>query len=659
MKKDGLGGVVSFLAGLCLVFQINAAGAEEAGGGIERLLELPVEKLLETEVATISKKKEKLGRASSAVFVITGEEIRRLGVTSIPEALRIVPGMHVGRVAGDNWAVSSRGTNDYSNNAHMLVLIDGRTVYSPLFSGLIWEMQNVMLEDVDRIEVVRGPGGSLWGANAVKGVVNIITKSSRDTQGGLVSAGGGFYERANGAVRYGGKMGENGNFRAYTFYFNRDDLKTTAGITNSDKWWQLQVGARSDWDLTDRDALTVQGDFGTGDQSALVLGTVFDRNADQGNVLTRWHHRFSDDSDSSLQLYYDRADADSATFTGIGPMNHRINTADLDFDHRFSLGERQEFVWGLGYRLLWDTVVGPGFLTWTPTNQTNHLLSGFVQDEIVLLPETLSFIAGTKIERHYYSGLEWQPTGRLVWTPDERKSVWAAASRSIRSPNRFESTASFSAVAGGVTLTQVPNANLDSENALTYELGYRTEATDWLTVDIASHLSFHNDIVTFDAGAPSGGVITQTVNNFGQGHSEGAELGTWWRLTDDWRLYGSYSFMNLDYNIDAGSSDTNISGLDEQVYNHMFNFHSSHDLPYNLQADGMLYFYDAYTDVHSLMTVDDFVRVDLRLGWKPRSDLDLSVIGQNLLGKHVEAIPARIAPANVDRVVFGRLTWEF
>ena len=352
------------------------------------LTQFSLEDLMNVQVTSVSKKDQRLAKAGAAVFVITQEDIRRSGATNIPDLLRMVPGVDVARVDHSNWAISIRGFSDvYANK--VLVLIDGRSVYHPIYSGVVWYAQDVPLEDIDRIEVIRGPGGTVWGANAMNGVINIITKSAAATLGGILTAGAGSGYQIEGLVQYGGKAGQNGAYRVYGRYSHVGDSDTATFAQPNDSRHLVEGGFRSDWNLSSRNLLTVQGKYhqvdggetltGVLDRVPPVMGTFFDSMADDGgNLLARWTHTFMNGSDVSLQAYFDQSHV-----AGNG-VRDRESIGNIDFQHHLSIGSRNDVVWGLGYRSAANRFQGNGLTSLNPLQRTDSLYSAFVQDEITL-----------------------------------------------------------------------------------------------------------------------------------------------------------------------------------------------------------------------------------------------------------------------------------
>ncbi|MFN7140717.1 MAG: TonB-dependent receptor plug domain-containing protein, partial [Limisphaerales bacterium] len=458
------------------------------------LTELSLTDLLNVEVTTVSRAAEPLSQAPAAITVIKGEDIRRTGATTIPDALRLAPGLQVAQVDAHTWAISARGFNDVFANK-LLVMIDGRTVYSPLFSGVFWDVQDTLLEDIDRIEVIRGPGAALWGANAVNGVINIITKDARDTHGVLLSAGTGTEELGFGHVRYGAKLSENASARVYAKYFNRDNARLLDGSAANDHWEMFRGGFRLDWQPGDPNLLTFQGDayVGTLDQTynvptftppftALLADDI---EAHGGNILGRWTHTFSSDSEMIWQLYFDQSVRNTPVF-----QEERV-TADLDFQHHFILGERQRITWGGGYHRTDDEAGNTLSVALIPEERGLNLYSAFIQDEIQIIHDKLALTLGSKFEHNDFTGFEIQPNARIAWTPLTNAVLWGAVSRAVRTPSRAEHDIIINppgAPPGSASL--FGNRNFDSEDLIAYEIGFRSQPTTRMTWEIAT---FYND----------------------------------------------------------------------------------------------------------------------------------------------------------------------
>ncbi len=633
------------------------------------LTELSLEELMDVKVTSVSKKSQTLADAGAAVFVVTGEDIRRMGVTSIPEALRMVPGLYVARIDANKWAVSARGFNDRFANK-LLVLIDGRSVYTPLFAGVYWEAQSVPLQEIDRIEVIRGPGGTLWGANAVNGVINIITRQAKESQGSLVSVGYGPEERGFTTFRYGGKRGDSLHYRVYGKAFSRD---TSFSPTGAHDDWQLgQGGFRADWQKDSSNALTLQGDYYEGRagqqlttpvppgaaSSAPAALTVLDEDVKlQGaNLLFRWKRDLSEGADWMAQVYIDHVGRE-----GVSLFEER-NIVDLEFQTHSPLWGNHDLLWGMGYRVTMDETRANALFRLDPGSRTVDLLSGFLQDEITLQDYRLKVIIGSKFEHNDFSGFEYQPNLRVVWTPHRQHTVWTAVSRAVRTPSRGEQNVRLRVVpsppTASVSQTLVGSDAFDSEDLLAYEFGYRFQPSPAWSFDAAAFYNQYQFLRTFDPITPPPTVSIPFDNNM-HGKAYGIELFAQWRVRPEWRLQATYTYLSVDQDLDSGSTSTEITREDSSP-NHQASLFSTLDLPHGFELDTDLRYVG---DIKVTgMPVAGYVALDGRLGWKPRPELDLSLVGRNLLDNHhPEFLPTFLASqaTEVDRSVFLRMTWQF
>lgn len=634
-----------------------------------------LEDLMNIEVTSVSKKEEKLFRSAAAIYVITQEEIRRSGMTSIPELLRLVPGLDVARIDGTKWAVSARGFNGRFTNK-LLVLIDGRSVYTPETSGVYWEAQDVLLEDVERIEVIRGPGGALWGANAVNGVINIITKHSRDTQGGLVAAGSGSEELGFGSARYGGKLGDKAGYKVYAKYFNRRGLVNAAGKSADDGQQALRGGARVDWELTARDSLSLQGELyrtnlretstNISPAAPFAPRTNTEGVFNTGHILGRWTKTLSKDSETTLQVYYDRFNRD------VIDVQQSISTLDLDFQHNVTLGQRQDIVWGLGYRKISDVTNSSSAnpVQFSPKEKTIQLLSVFAQDEFTLIKDRLRFTLGTKLEHDDYSGFEVQPTARLSWTPSNYQTIWGAVSRAVRTPSRSNrsirvNVAAFPGAGGRTSIIALEgNEDTTAEELRAFDLGYRVQPTRKLSLDIATFYNLYDRLQTAEPGRPflesdpqpTHLVIPRRFANLLRGETYGVETSVNWNATHYWRISGGYSFLRMHLHRYAESLDQAAEKLEGQNPRHQFRLHSFLTLPANFELDTSLY------QVSSRVAdgIPGYTRLDARLGWRVRENIDLSAGLQNLLDKqHPEFLGTGVVSSESKRAAYGKFTWRF
>ncbi len=703
----------------------DAADADSTPAAIDddSLADLDLSALLEVEITSVSRKAERLADSAAAVYVISQEDLRRSGATSIPEALRMVPGLHVAQLTGNRWVVASRGFSEEFNNK-LLVLIDGRSVYTPLFSGVYWDAQDTLLEDIDRIEVIRGPGATVWGANAVNGVINIITKKARDTQGAFGVTGWGNQERFFSGLRYGGSVGDDFHYRVYAKYFDRDDHDSEVARNGGDAWNVYRGGFRADWSPGNDDTITFQGDYYDGnvdwrynefeDLAPLRRPLVKQGVALKGwNGLARWTHTFSETSDLSFQTYWDH------TERPLDFVDETRDTFDFDLQHRFQPFANHDVVWGLGYRNTRDEIDGSLTVSVDPGSRVDNLFSGFVQDQIQVIENKLILTFGSKFEHNDYTGFEYQPSGRILYRPNEDHAFWGAISRAVRTPSRVEddllspfmveesvqSGTQIVTVPTGLPFPFPPTANVpvsfsvpftivpsitgtggfDSEKLLAYELGYRFTPSPKFSLDIAAFYNQYDDLRTLEPGPPDSstleafipGVIAATLTNSriprltqpgvttavlfgnrGEATSYGVEVAGQLAVTEWWDMRISYSFFELDAKVDSGSADTTtVAGLESQTPTHQLHLRSNMDLPMGFELDTALY----YTESIINGSIPTNVRVDLRVGWQPREGIRLSVVGQNLFdSSHAEFEDALFGPRSlVNRSVYGKVEWAF
>jgi iron complex outermembrane receptor protein len=638
------------------------------------LKSLSLEELSQIEVTTPSKQPVKAFQSPSAIYVITGEDIRRSGATSIPAALRLAPGVEVARIDANKWSIGIRGFGSRLTRS-VLVLIDGRTVYTPLFDGTYWEVQDVLMDDIDRIEVIRGPGGTIWGPNAVNGVINIITKDTQYTRGMLVSVGGGTDEQGFLNFRYGGGNGRDFNYRVYAKGFTRSPGFHPDG-RNFDDWRAAQTGFRIDWNRNDRDTITVQGDLynvEAGERVEAVSYTppysrIVDSNAllSGGNVMARWQRTFGDGNDILLQAYYDRTNRNEANF------GETRNTVDVDFLHRLRLPARQELSWGLGARVdpVHNTEVVSG-LTFVPAARTDYLLTAFVQDEIRLL-DRFSLTLGTKLLRTNFTGTgaELEPSARLLWTPTERQTVWAAFTHALRTPSDAEANFNLS---GYITATSngIPffarfnaNPNFASEQLNGYELGYRRLLGSKFYVDVASFYNYYHNLFSQDITGQafletsSGSthlLLPAQFRNGLRGVTKGVEVAPEWRPTEFWRLRGSYSYLHMNVDKSPGSGDVGSApGIQTSSPQHQVTLQSAFDISKRLQLD-LTY---RYVSALPGQLVPAYSTGDSRVAWRFTRQLELSFVGRNLFQpSHAEYGTDPGPLVGVKRSVYARMTW--
>lgn len=599
------------------LFSMSPARASGLGDETVDKLDIDIthtslQELLKLDVTTVFKRPGKLSRSPAAVFVLTNDDIRRSGARTIPDALRLVPGVHVVQYDNNNWSVDIRGFGGASGEKQQ-VLIDGRSVYDQLFTSVFWESQDVMLEDIDRIEVVRGPGGTLWGANAVNGVINIITKSARDTQGSLVAVGAGTTEREFGHARYGWKVGDDAYLRVYGKAFSRGAgyVSGAQALDNSDTG---HGGFRADWGEGKKDAFTFQGDATILNERLNDFPGSLDAQEYTGNLLGRWSHQISSDSDLMVQTYADRLVLKDVT----NGESTKRNNWDITAQQTYRGFEGHDLIWGGGYRYSRDRFISPPTEgTLNPGGRTLNLFNLFIQDTAQILPDRLAVTYGTKFEHNDFTGAEWQPNVRLAYTPDDRQTFWAAVSRAIREPSRVESD---------VFIPGMPsfhgNRDIAPEKLIAYELGYRVQPRSDLNLDAAVFWNTYEDLVTFEP---------TTFRNLMHGDGYGVELAARWQPVKWFHLDAAYTFLDLELQVDSNS----IAGPDAKLIegsdaSNRFSIRSAVDLPHNVELDVIF----RYSDALPALNVPDYFVSDVRIAWRPMKHLSLNLIGRNLFDSH-------------------------
>jgi iron complex outermembrane recepter protein len=662
-------------AGFALVLTATLADATDTNPpskSTNDLESLTLEQLVNVKVTSVSKQETDLFASPAAISVVNADDIRRLGITSIAEALRLVPGMDVAQIDANEWAVSARGFNGEFGR-DLLVLIDGRTVYSPSSAGVFWNSQDIVMEDLDRIEVIRGPGATLWGANAVDGVINVISKTAKETQGLLISASAGSVEQDAATVRYGGELASNFYYRVYAERSDMSDFDDSNGKSAGDAWNSTQGGFRADWEPPSQNILTLQGDYYSSEAGkptdrvslappavSLITETEYNQG---GNILARWTRDLSDSAQLTLQTYFDHVEQ------GDGFGIEHLNTYDIALQDRFSLGSWNEFVCGTGYR--YQAVENtPSFeLTWLPETQYIRLFNIFAQDDIKIVPDRLHFTMGTKFEDNSLVQWEVEPNGRLLWTPTENQTLWAAVSRAARTPSLFELDGIFNAAAFQAAPPSPPalvsifgNQNDTAEKLLAYEVGARVAPAKNLTFDITGFYNVYehlliavaNPTVIQTSPSPTHLLISSTYMNAGSGDTYGVELSSQWRVVQNWRLTASYSWL--------GTRLTPASDF-AQSPQQQFQVRSYLDLPCHFELNGAIYVVGRSTAPISpgFDEIPSYVRADLGLIWSARKWLEVGIWGENLLqSEHVE-FSSQQTPAltEVPRSVLAKITVRY
>jgi len=644
-----------------LVCLPGIAGAEGVST-IGDLKQLNLEDLMNVEVTSVARHAQKLLGAASAIQVITQEDIRRSGASSIPEALRLADNLQVAQKNSHDWAISARGFNTALANK-LLVMIDGRTVYTPLYSGVFWDVQDYLLEDIDRIEVISGPGGALWGANAVNGVINIITKSAADTQGGYVEAGGGTQPKDFAGARYGGSIFTDTQFRVYGKFFNRDDEVIGNGISAGDSWHQGRTGFRLDSKASARDHLTLQGDYYDGHEQVQAGGEA---NTSGDNLLGRWSRTVSEDSDFALQSYIDQTHlADpipplvigGLAFSPAGVLYDDLITYDVDFQHHLRLNSRNQVVWGLGYRFSHDAVINAPALGFFPQTLNQSLYSAFVQDEFAW-SDRVTFTLGSKLEHNHYTGFEVEPNARLSWVISGGQALWSAVSRAVRTPSRIDRD--LSEGSPPYLRLLVGSADYRSEDVIAYELGYRAQLNTSLTLSVSSFYNRYNDVRSTNFTPAT--IIPLFFANALQGSTDGMELSANYQISEAWMLHAGYTLLLEHLEVKAGQTDLNDALNETSDPRHQASLRSSVNLPLHMQWDAGLRWVDAlHTNNGAVVgTVPSYFDLNTRFAWKASEKLELSLTGENLLHDHHPeyGFPSSTR-VQIERSVYGRLAWHF
>ncbi|MBN8515812.1 TonB-dependent receptor [Accumulibacter sp.] len=651
-------------------------------------LDISLEDLLRVEVTSASRKSERLHDVAAAVYVISREDIERSGATSIPEALRMAPGVEVARLANNRWAVSVRGFNNRFGNK-LLVLMDGRSIYSPLFSGVLWENEDTLLEDIERIEVIRGPGAAMWGANAVNGVINIITRRPRDTQGNLLVAGAGNEERGFASFRHGGEAGD-GHYRVWGKAFDRDTAVSGDGRSGNDYWRSGRVGFRGDWSVASGQRVMLSGQAysnDTGDRWQVpdvtarqgVRLTDMQQTGKGAHLLGRSEWTLNDGSEAALQAYVDYSQIDVP-----GAFKEDRTTIDMDFQHRLLVGERHDVLWGLGYRYSGDRIASAGIISFQPDHRSFNLASAFVHDDITLLPNTLRMILGVRFETNNFTGYQPLPNARLMWTPSDTQSVWGSVARAVRTPSRGELDANIDlsvqppGTPGNPSPLPILTRNvqddheLKTETVVAYELGYRQRLATNLALDVATFYNQYGDLRSAVLGArsfefsppPPHIVQTITPDNSIKAHTHGVEVSVDWSPLPWWRLQPIYSYLSLSTSSTSGDA---VSVANAQIFNssdpqHQWSLRSSMSLTDRQQFDLWLRYVSKLGGRSVPFSIPAYTTLDLRYAWRPTRDLELSLVGQNLLdNQHPEFVPSLLPgqALEIERGVYVKASWQF
>jgi iron complex outermembrane receptor protein len=625
---------------LALAAAAHPARAQQRDS-VEALKRLTLDQLMNIEVMSVSRRPERLFETPSAIQVITQDDIRASGATSLPEALRLASNLQVAQVDARQWAISARGFNGTTANK-LLVLIDGRTVYTPLFSGVFWDAQDLLLSDIDRIEVISGPGATLWGANAVNGVINVITKDAKDSRGLLVTGGGGTELRGVGAARYGGGLGAHANYRIYGKAFSRDPTLLPNGQDAADAWHMGQVGFRVDWDAPAGHRLSLQSDWYDGRIAQPSPGHI---GVSGGNVVAKWAHPISAKSEVTAQAYYDRTHRDIP-----GTFGEDLDIYDIEVQHRAAVGARHDVVWGVGYRLINDHVANTAALAFLPPQVARQWFTAFAQDEIALASDRLHITLGTKIEHNDYTGFEIQPSGRVNWTFRPSRTLWAAISRAVRTPSRIDRELF---IPGQPPYFLAGGPGFGSEKELAYELGYRHQQGA-LVLAFATFYNRYRGLRSLEQVNPPNPTPI-VIGNGQDGESYGGEATATYRITDNWQVRAGYTELRVHIWPNPGSTDTSRGTSESHTPNRQLRLRSSLHLGAQWIVDGGF----RYVGQIPNQQLPAYAELDARLGWQPLAALELSLAGRNLLHKQHAEFGMPTARRQIERGVYGMAQWHF
>lgn len=640
---------------ILILFGTSVAKAQDKD--LEKLSKLSFSDLTNI-VTSVSKRPEEAFTAPAAVYVITQEDIKNSGLRSIPEILRMAPGLQVARSDAGAWAITSRGFNSDGFGNKLLVLMDGRSVYTPLFSGVYWDVQDTFIEDIDRIEIIRGPGATLWGANAVNGVINIITKKAKDTQTNIVSAGIGTEIRDFAEARIGSTYKDNIFYRVYGKHLDYDASKTTSGINGGNNGSNDRAGFRTDWGNSENNEFTIQGDAYHNQENINLyipngpLVSPDNYVTSGGNIITRWDHKHTNDAKSSTQIYLDSA---SSHYNAIHQNNY---TFDVDYQYNTNISTNNNLITGIGYRYITDNLQGSDLLSFTSRSRERSLYNLFIQDTYKIIPDKIHLTFGSKFEHNDFTGIEIQPSARVGWYPNTRNTIWASVSRAVKTPSRSDDDISLVVSPGYVRW--LGNRDTKSEELIAYELGYRIKPREYLFFDATTFINKYDRLRTFEnstSSLPSDTVFALDVDNKAKAISKGFELATNWSVTKNWKLKGSYTFLTMNIEPTSDSTDTTVAGQSGVSPKNQFSIQSQLYLPHSIELTNSLYYVDSLPNI----SVPGYYRFDSRIMWTVKPGLELSLIGQNLFDdRHQEFSQALHGTANeIERNIYGKVTVRF
>jgi len=619
---------------------LAAAGTEQD----DDLTDLSIEQLSNVIVTSLSRQQERLSNAAAAIYIINAGDIRRSGARSLPDALRLAPNLHVARVDARNYAISARGFNSAFSNK-LLVLIDGRSVYSPLFSGVFWDAQDVVMEDIERIEVISGPGATIWGANAVNGVINVITRSARDSVGGLASATVGAHEK-DATLRYGSSLPNGGHYRLYARAMEQDDTRVGSGLNTETGMRRVQAGFRADVDVG-RGALTVSGDAYDG-----ALGQIGTRDiAIAGaNLIGRYTRKLQGDADLRLQLVLDHTERNQPN-----AFVERLDTVELEAQHGVRLGTRHNLAWGGGYRHAWDDAAsGPAF-GFLPNKLQMHSANVFAQDEMAL-SDALRVTAGVKVEHNNYTGAEWLPSVRVAWNLDSTQLLWSSLARTVRAPSRTDrdlyAPPAPVLIGGQLRYLLAGGPDFDSEVAKVFEVGYRAQPAPNLSYAVTA---FYGDYDRLRTQEPLP-VFGYEFRNMGMARTRGVELWARWQPAPRWSINGGLVAQSVQIRGKPGSRDPGVNlGLGTSDPNSHWLLRLSHEVSDTQQLDFTL----RRSGKMRNPAVPAYHELDLHWVWRPRRYIDVALIGENLLHRRHGEFAAEPGRSVFERRALLKMTLRF
>jgi len=687
---------------LCLLFgaaSSHAANQTPNDSATAELLDFSIEQLVELDLSSITKSLGSRKQLPAAFYVVSSEDIRRLGATTIPEALRLVPGVHVAKIDGGRWSVSVRGFNSQLAET-LLVLVDGRSVYTPLLSSTFWDQLDVMMEDIERIEVIRGPGASLWGSNAVNGVINIVTKSAQDTQGGLASS---FYgnERYGGGMRYGFEAGDDAHLSVFARHSQYDDSK--AGFSHIDAGDSAQMskaGFRYDKDFLGSDTLSIQGAAFAGDsnganqlfphlrapqvpsvQEPFNIQLPTSEEFYGHYVMARWQQRQSADSTTALRVYWDQHNRRSPALD----ISYKVDSIDVDFQHNYRLNSMHYWVWGAGVRFNHNNYQPSLYIALSPKERTDRIYSLFVQDEISLLPNRLKLTLGSKFEHNPVTQFEIQPNIGLSWSPSDTHTVWGSIARAVRTPNWIEQNVQFQGYlsppldptqpvspVNPVALISINgNPRMTTEKLLAFQLGWRANWQRTFDTDLNLYYYNYDDVRSYNNGSLrmdtlfSGYVVLPIkIENYGFSKIYGGELSANWQVSDAWKLRASYSYSREEIGIsDTSPSITYVTSAGNYPVNNA-SLWSQLQLASDWTLDLNWRFVGGKSNSvfsYNTLPTKSYHELDARLAWQLSKDVEFALIGRNLLESvHFEANSYYQSIATgVQREVYFSVKWQF